>query len=192
MNMYVIAGCNGAGKTTASYSILPEMLECSEFVNSDEIAKELSTIPTKSVKFEATRIMLERMRSLIENGSDFAFETTLATKTFEAILNQAKEKGYKITLVFFWLDTPELAYRRVQDRVAQGGHDVPKDVVYRRYLSGMRNFSKIYMHIADYWMIINNSNNPFILVADGAKGTVLNTYVEDVFNKIIIDGTERN
>lgn len=192
MNMYVIAGCNGAGKTTASYSILPEMLECTEFINSDEIAKGLSPFQPKAVKFEATRIMLERMRNLIESGNDFAFETTLATKTFEAILKKAKERGYKITLVFFWLDTPELAYRRVQERVEMGGHDVPKDVVYRRYNTGMRYLSRIYMPIVDYWMIIDNSNNPFRLVADGAKEEVLNVYVEDVFNQIIADGKVRN
>lgn len=190
--MYVIAGCNGAGKTTASYSILPEMLECTEFINSDEIAKGLSPFQPKAVKFEATRIMLERMRMLIESGNDFAFETTLATKTFEAILKKAKERGYKITLVFFWLDTPELAYRRVQERVEMGGHDVPKDVVYRRYSTGMRYLSRIYMPIVDYWMIIDNSNNPFRLIADGAKEEVLNIYVEDVFNQIIADGKVRN
>ncbi len=192
MNMYVIAGCNGAGKTTASYSILPEMLECSEFINSDEIAKGLSPFQPKAVKFEATRIMLERMNALIESGNDFAFETTLATKTFEAILKRAKERGYKITLVFFWLDTPDLAYSRVQERVQLGGHDVPKDVVFRRYNTGMRYLSKIYIPIVDYWMIINNSNNPFKLIADGAKNGVLNVYDENVFNQIIIDGTVRN
>lgn len=192
MNMYVIAGCNGAGKTTASYSILPEMLDCTEFINSDEIAKGLSPFQPKAVKFEATRIMLERMRTLIELGSDFAFETTLATKTFEAILKRAKEKGYKITLVFFWLDTPELAYCRVQERVAHGGHDVPKDVVYRRYVMGTRYLSKIYIPMVDYWMIIDNSNNPFKLVADGAKNEIFNVYCESTFNKIVVDGKLRN
>lgn len=191
MNMYVIAGCNGAGKTTASYSILPEMLECTQFINSDEIAKELSA-QSKGIKFEATRIMLSRMYALIEEGSDFAFETTLATKTFKAIIKKAKDKGYKVTLVFFWLDTPELALRRVQERVEHGGHDVPKDVVYRRYVAGMRYLSQIYIPIADYWMIIDNSNNPFKLIADGAKEEVLNVYDDDVFNQIITDGKLRN
>ena len=189
--MYVIAGCNGAGKTTASYSILPEMLECTQFINSDEIAKELSA-QSRGIKFEATRIMLSRMYALIEEGSDFAFETTLATKTFKAIIKKAKDKGYKVTLVFFWLDTPELALRRVQERVEHGGHDVPKDVVYRRYVAGTRYLSQIYIPISDYWMIIDNSNNPFKLIAAGAKEEVLNVYDEDVFNQIITDGKLRN
>lgn len=192
MNMYVIAGCNGAGKTTASYSILPEMLDCTEFINSDEIAKGLSPFQPRAAQFEATRIMLERMDAVIANGNDFAFETTLATKTFEAIIKRAKQRGYKITLVYFWLDTPELAYRRVQERVEKGGHDVPKDVVYRRYLIGMRYLSDIYMKIVDYWMIINNSNNPFKLVADGTKTDILNVYDNEVFNQIVVDGTVRN
>ena len=92
--MYVIAGCNGAGKTTASYSILPEMLECTQFINSDEIAKELSS-QSRGIKFEATRIMLARMYALIEEGSDFAFETTLATKTFKAIIKRRRIKDIR-------------------------------------------------------------------------------------------------
>ena len=118
--------------------------------------------------------------------------TLVESKNCKAIIKKAKDKGYKVTLVFFWLDTPELALRRVQERVEHGGHDVPKDVVYRRYVAGMRYLSQIYIPIADYWMIIDNSNNPFKLIADGAKEEVLNIYDEDVFNQIIIDGNLRN
>lgn len=192
MNMYVIAGCNGAGKTTASYTVLPEMLDCKEFINSDEIAKGLSPFQPKTVKIEATRIMLNRMHDLIEAGADFAFETTLATKTFADILRKAKAKGYKVMLIFFWLDTPELAIQRVKQRVEMGGHDVPKDVIVRRYNNGVNYLSKIYIPISDYWMIIDNSNNPFKLIAEGIEDNQVKIYDEDVYAQIIKDGKTRN
>lgn len=192
MNMYVIAGCNGAGKTTASYTVLPEMLGCKEFINSDEIAKGLSPFQPKTVKIEATRIMLNRMHDLIEAGADFAFETTLATKTFADILRKAKAKGYKVTLIFFWLDTPELAIQRVKQRVEMGGHDVPKDVIVRRYNNGINYLSKIYIPISDYWMIIDNSNNPFKLIAEGVEDNQVKIYDKDVYAQIIKDGKMRN
>src|SRR6188768_1067898 len=101
-NLYIIAGCNGAGKTTASFTILPEILDCKEFVNADEIAKGLSPFQPESVAFEAGRIMLNRIRELLSSGNDFAFETTLSTRSYVAFLNEAKQKGFSIVLFFFW------------------------------------------------------------------------------------------
>ena len=108
-NLFVIAGCNGAGKTTASFTILPEILNCKEFVNADEIAKGISPFQPESVSFEAGRIMLGRIDDLLRENKSFAFETTLSTKSYKGKIIEAKQKGYKITLLFFWLKTIELA-----------------------------------------------------------------------------------
>ena len=120
-NLYVIAGCNGAGKTTASYAVLPEMLECKEFVNADEIAKGLSPFNPGSVAIEAGRLMLRRIHELIDHGVDFAFETTLATRSYASLIRTAQSKGYYVSLVYFWLNSPELAVGRVQMRWKREG-----------------------------------------------------------------------
>lgn len=137
----IIAGCNGAGKTTASYTILPEILDCKEFINADEIAKGLSPFQPEKVAFEAGRIMLNRINELLLNGRSFAFETTLATKSYKNKIIEAQEKGYQTTLLFFWLRTIELAKERVKTRVLEGGHDIPPKIIERRYLNGIRNLS---------------------------------------------------
>lgn len=168
-NLYVISGCNGAGKTTASYSVLPDMLNCKEFVNADEIAKGLSPFQPEKVAIEAGRIMLSRIKDLIDHNIDFAFETTLATKSYVRFIKDAQEKGYFVTLIYFWLNSPELAIERVKARVISGGHDIPVDVIRRRYYAGITNLSKLYLSICDFWMIINNSEPPFQIIAEGFK-----------------------
>ena len=121
-NLYIIAGCNGAGKTTASFTILPEILNCKEFVNADEIAKGLSPFQPEKVSFESGRIMLNRIQELFNNNENFAFETTLATKSYKQKIIEAKRNGYNTTLLFFWLKNSDLAKERVKTRVLEGGH----------------------------------------------------------------------
>ena len=123
--LYIIAGCNGAGKTTASYTVLPEMLDCREFVNADEIAKGLSPFNPESVAIDAGRLMLQRMDDLLIAGEDFAFETTLATRSYVKFIDQAHAMGYFVSLLFFWLPTPELAIVRVATRVSKGAAAMP-------------------------------------------------------------------
>ena len=120
----IIAGCNIAGKTTASFTILPEILDCKEFVNADEIAKGLSPFQPEKVAIEAGRIMLNRINELILENQNFAFETTLATRSFKKKIIEAKDKGYHVTMLFFWLESSELAKERVKTRVAEGGHNI--------------------------------------------------------------------
>ena len=112
--LYIIAGCNGAGKTTASFRILPELLNCKEFVNADQIASGISPFRPETVALEAGRIMLSRIHELIEKGDDFAFETTLATKSYLGYIEKARQKGYFVSLIFFWLESPALAIERVK------------------------------------------------------------------------------
>jgi predicted ABC-type ATPase len=148
-NLYIIAGCNGAGKTTASFTVLPEILECKEFVNADEIAKGLSPFQPEKVAFEAGRIMLNRIDELIKKEENFAFETTLSTKTYKQKIQFAKQNGYNTTLLFFWLQNTELAKERVKIRVNEGGHNIPKDVIERRYINGIKNLFDIYLELVD-------------------------------------------
>ncbi|MCD4734537.1 MAG: zeta toxin family protein [Bacteroidales bacterium] len=173
--LYIIAGCNGAGKTTASYTILPEILDCKEFVNADEIARGLSPFQPENAGIEAGRLMLKRIKVLYESGVNFAFETTLAPKSYVNLINMAKQNEYQITLVFFWLHSSDLAISRVKNRVNEGGHDIPKDVIIRRYKSGLSNFFKLYQPIIDNWIFINNSGEPYEVIAEGSYSNILIT-----------------
>ena len=174
-NLYIIAGCNGAGKTTASFTILPEILECKEFVNADEIAKGLSPFQPEKVAFEAGRIMLERINFLLKSNENFAIETTLATKSYKSKLLWAKEQGYVIKLLFFWLPTVEMAMERVAVRVSEGGHNIPNDVIARRYKRGIENLFKIYIPLCDDWLVFDNSQIDSEMIAKGnlTENTIL-------------------
>jgi len=165
-NLYIIAGCNGAGKTTASFTILPEILNCREFVNADEIARGLSPFQPEKVAIEAGRIMLKRINELLQNGKNFAFETTLATKSYKNTIIEAKKKNYNITLIFFWLQSVELAKDRVRTRVALGGHNIENDIIERRYKSGIKNLFDIYIPICDKVLIMDNSTGKPELIAN--------------------------
>lgn len=164
-NLYIIAGCNGAGKTTASYTILPEIIECKEFVNADEIAKGLSPFQPEMVSFESGRIMINRINDLLKENESFAFETTLSTRSHKNKILKAKEQGYTVTLLFFWLDNIELAKERVKIRVKEGGHHIPEDVIQRRYLKGIYNLFDIYLPIIDNVLIFDNSYGKHDLIA---------------------------
>lgn len=181
-NLYIISGCNGAGKTTASFTILPEILNCKEFVNADEIAKGLSPFQPEKVAFEAGRIMLHRINELLEINTIFAFETTLATKSYKSKVALAQKKGYKVILLFFWLQDVELAIERVKTRVTEGGHNIETDVIKRRYINGILNLFNIYLPIADEVMIFDNSfGKPELLAEKMLESNI------DVINEIKYD-----
>jgi predicted ABC-type ATPase len=156
--MYIISGCNGAGKTTASFTIFPDVLGCREFVNADNIAAGLSPFNPESVAVEAGRIMLHRIQELMADFVDFAIETTLATRSYVALVKKAQSMGYKVTLIYIWLNTPELALQRVAERVKNGGHNIPPNVVERRYYKGVWNLFHLFMPICDAWIVADNSD----------------------------------
>jgi len=155
-NLYIISGCNGAGKTTASFAVLPEILDCKEFVNADSIAAGLSPFNPESVAMEAGRLMLQRIDQLMSEQVDFAFETTLAARSYVQLIKSAKETGYRVTLLYFWLSSPAVAKERVARRVSMGGHNIPAGVIERRYFAGIRNLVNLYLSACDNWMVINN------------------------------------
>ncbi|MCR5191871.1 MAG: zeta toxin family protein [Bacteroidales bacterium] len=184
-NLYIIGGCNGAGKTTASYTILPEILDCREFVNSDEIARGLSPFNPNSMTLEAGKLMLRRIKELLGREESFAIETTLATRSYINLVRQAQAKNYVVTLVFFWLRTPELALQRIAERVKNGGHDIPPATARRRYIAGITNLFNIYIPEVNYWSIYDNSESPRIIIARGGKQLDSTIYEENVYNKLI-------
>jgi len=183
-NLYIISGCNGAGKTTASYTILPEILDCKEFVNADEIAKGLSPFQPEKVSFEAGRIMLNRIDELLQKEVDFAFETTLSAKSYASIVKKAQDQGYFVTLIFFWLNSVELAKQRVKIRVNEGGHNIPEDVIERRYIRGIKNFFKIYLNKCNNVMLFDNSNKLPVLILEKELNDEIQIIDSDLFNII--------
>ncbi|MGN7822618.1 zeta toxin family protein [Chitinophaga sp. 22536] len=169
-NLYIISGCNGAGKTTASYTILPEILHCREFVNADNIAAGLSPFNPESVAVEAGRLMLKRIHFLLEEKADFAFETTLATRSYQSLIKKAKSEGYQVTLLYFWLSSPELAKRRVASRVKKGGHHIPDQIIERRYYRGIHNLIHLYIPICDNWIVVKNEDAQPEEIGSGGNG----------------------
>ena len=182
--LYILSGCNGAGKTTASYALLPELLECSEFVNSDEFAKALSPFDPSAASVTASRYMLLKIRHLLERRADFSIETTLATRSLLGIVKEAKELGYTVTILYMWLSSPELAVERVRARVATGGHNIPEEVVRRRYASGLKYFFENYVPACDRWVLADNSAPPFTVVAEGG-GEKIQVRNEEKYRKIL-------
>ena len=182
-SLYIIAGPNGAGKTTASFTILPGLLRCKNFVNADEIARGISPFSPESVAVQAGRIMLHRIDELILQGVDFAIETTLATRSYVNLIKRAKKSGYKIFMLFFYLENPNQAILRVRQRVSEGGHDIPNEVIIRRYNLGIRNLIDLYIPICDNVTIYNNTNSPSNLIA--RKNGVLEVLDNCMWNQII-------
>ena len=183
-DLYIIAGCNGAGKTTASFTILPEILNCKEFVNADEIAKGLSPFQPEKVSIEAGRIMLERINDLLDSHVNFAFETTLATKSYKSKISLAHDKGYNVTLLFFWLRNVDLAIERVKTRVQEGGHYIETEVIKRRYVNGIRNLFEIYLPIADDVLIFDNSEGKHDLIAEKTMNSEIDILNVIKFNQL--------
>ena len=182
--LYIISGCNGAGKTTASYSLLPEMLDCSEFVNSDEFAKGLSPFDPSKASIQASRFMIMKIRYLLKRQQDFAIETTLATRTLLKTAKQAQSAGYTVTLLYFWLNSPDMAVERVRARVEAGGHNIPEETIRRRYSRGIYYFFNLYAPISERWILADNSQIPFRVIAEGSKDEIVNIKDHETYAKV--------
>jgi predicted ABC-type ATPase len=170
----IVAGINGAGKTTASFEILRDRMRFPCFVNADAIARGLNAFDVDEVALSAGKIMLERLRELADARKDFSFETTMAGKTYARWLESLRATGYEVYLFYCWLDSPELAVQRVAKRVAAGGHDVPDATVRQRYSRSIANFFDLYRPQADYWEVYDNS------VADARTLVAIGTTDDDL------------
>ena len=166
----VLGGINGAGKTTASRAVLQDVLKIPTFVNADAIARGLNGLNPEAESFRAGRLMLQEMARLVEDRADFAFETTLSARTYAGWLGKLRVLGYETYLFYYWLRSPEMAIRRVADRVQAGGHHVPDEDIRRRYARSVRNFVELYRPVADHWEVYDNTDGERRLLALGEYG----------------------
>lgn len=186
-NMIIIAGPNGAGKTTAAPALLQDVLQVDDFINADVIAQGLCGFQPEKEAIRAGRIMLNRINSLAKEKINFAFETTLASRTFINWIPTFKEQGYQIFLVFLWLKDVELAISRVKERVRIGGHSVPEETIRRRYSAGIKNFFNLYQPLLDHWKFYDNSIiSDLSLIASGNKSNIV------IENKVIWEQLQEN
>lgn len=171
----IISGPNGSGKSTAATTLLPPDMV---FVNADMIASTLTGKPGTPGDINAGRILVDRIQALEQNRQDFAFETTLATKMLTTRVRSWRDSGYEVNLVYFWLQSEELAVARVESRVRAGGHLVPEPTIRRRYQSGLRLLFQQYMPLVDTWRLFDNSEAHPRLIARGSHNAPIR--IEDV------------
>jgi predicted ABC-type ATPase len=169
-SIVILAGPNGAGKSTAAARMLGRGITVTTYVNADVVAQEIAPGDPERVAFEAGRRVLQQIERLIAQGASFGFETTLAGRTYVTWLRRAIAAGYELRLLYFWLPTPDLAVARVARRVEAGGHQIPEDVIRRRYAAGIRNFFSLYRGLARHWEMYDSSDIPPRLVAEGQFG----------------------
>jgi predicted ABC-type ATPase len=169
-DIVILGGPNGAGKTTAARVLLPEFFDLHPFLNADDFAREISPGNVESAALAAGRILIERMRALAREGKSFAFETTLSGKTLIPLLKACKADQWRISLYYFWLPSPEQSIARVANRVSQGGHHIPDDVIYRRFKTGLWNMRHLYLPLADNCEIYDNSDRERVLIAEKRDG----------------------
>jgi len=181
----LIAGCNGAGKSTLAPYLLRDAFGLTDYVNADTIAQGLSAFAPEKVALEAGRIMLKRLRDLARRGENFAFESTLASRFYAWWIAALKQQGYEFDLFFIWLRSPELAIRRVEERVKLGGHSIESETIRRRYKRGLKNFFQLYQPLTNSWTLYDNSavGNP-ILIADKQSDAALQIHDTVLWEKI--------
>lgn len=161
---YIIAGPNGAGKTTFAYEFLPIEAECLNFINADLIARGLSPFQPEKMAIEAGKLMIQRIEECVKNNESFAFETTFSGKGYERKIKKWKCQGYEIIIYFFKLPSVDLAIERVRFRVSQGGHNIPEDIIRRRFDKSWKNFQEVYKQLANSWSVFDTSGKlPVIL-----------------------------
>jgi predicted ABC-type ATPase len=170
--LVVLAGPNGAGKSTSARAILQDALQVDEFVNADTIAQGLSAFDPSTVSIAAGRIMLARLKTLAAARANFAFETTLASRTFAPWISRLVADGYEFHLVFLWLPSADSAVARVAERVRRGGHSVPETTVRRRFRAGLSNFFEIYQPLATSWQVVDSRGRISKSIARG-HGTAI-------------------
>ena len=186
-DVYIIAGPNGSGKTTFAKKFLPDYTKCLNFINSDLIAQGLSPFSPQISALKAGRLVLEQLRYFVEKKADFAFETTLSGKVYVNLFKELKKRGYRLHLYFLWIPSEELALRRINDRVADGGHSVPAQDVRRRFRRSIDNFFRLYRTLLDSWMLFDNSEPKPKLIAEEKDGK-LNITDRNLFGMIVKQG----
>ena len=160
--LYIIAGANGSGKTT--FAMTFAQLQNLKFINADEIAKEYDPNDIQKHKMKAGKKFFEELYIFLEKQESFIIETTLSGKYLIKIINKAKQKGFRVSLIYLFLETKTENIYRVKNRVLKGGHDVPTEDIVRRYYRSMKLFENTYKHLVDEWMLFFNGDDSFELV----------------------------
>jgi predicted ABC-type ATPase len=181
--VYVIAGSNGAGKTTFATEFLPDFVNCREFLNADLIAAGLSPFAPETQNIRAGRLLLTRIKELTAAKETFGFETTLSGRGAVRLFKKMRTDGYRVVLFFLWLPSPDMAVARVRTRVRQGGHNVPELVVRRRYGTGLSNFFQLYWPLSHIICLLDGSEFPQKRVAYEKEGR-LQVFDLPLFEKI--------
>jgi predicted ABC-type ATPase len=177
----IIAGPNGAGKSTLAPFLLRDTLGLMEYVNADTVALGLSAFHPEAVAFKAGRIMLKHLQEMAKQRVNFAFETTLATRSYARWIKELREEGYELHLYFLWLRSADVSVERVKERVLLGGHNVPEDDIRRRYQRGISNFFDFYQPLSQSWNVYDNSLHEPLLIAEGAISTSPVIYHQDLW-----------
>jgi predicted ABC-type ATPase len=160
----IIAGPNGAGKTTFAREFLPSEAACPEFVNADLIAAGIAPFAPEAAALRAGRLMLQELERHFSARTSFAFETMLAGRAYLRQIKQWQKAGYRVKLIFLRLESAEQAIERVAQRVKQGGHHIPEDVIRRRFAAGQGNFEKFYAPLVDAWALYDNAGPAPVLI----------------------------
>ncbi len=163
----VIAGPNGAGKTTFANEYLPNEAACLNFVNADLIAAALQPFQPEAAAVRAGRLMLEEIDGYVARGESFAFETTLSGRGYARRISRWREQAYYVRLIFLRLSDANTAVERVAQRVRHGGHDIPEDVIRRRFSAGLQNLDLLYKSVVDRWVLYDNSGPRVKLIESG-------------------------
>ena len=170
MELYIIAGPNGVGKTTFACTFLPKYADCKNFINADLIAQGMSPFSPEAAAVRAGRLVLSEIRFFSRRRETFTFETTLSGRSYLRLIRDLKKQGYKVHFFFLWVDTVGVALARVKERVLKGGHDVPQAVVHRRFGRSIRNFFVDYRVLADFWYLFDNTGTrPELIAVEKAK-----------------------
>jgi predicted ABC-type ATPase len=171
--LYLFGGCNGAGKTTFARAYLTaKFSKPLRFLNADEIARGLSPLSPERIALKAGKLLLSEIDHCLKHRETFGLESTLSGHAQANILKHAKSLGYRIEIVFLWIPSPQLAIRRIAQRVKKGGHHVPSEDVTRRYKRSLANFVKIYAPLADRWKVWNNADQPASLTLSSESATL--------------------
>ncbi len=182
-DLYIIGGPNGAGKTTTALRIFPR-LGVRAFINADIIAHGLSPLDVEGAAREAGRIMLAEMERHLARGDDFALETTLASRTLAPFVRRCQDAGYRFILIYVWLRDADLAVERVAKRVKSGGHNIPYEVIRRRYERGLKNFFDLYSPLADSWTVLDNTGETTLFVAQGGRELATDVLLLDTWQSM--------
>jgi predicted ABC-type ATPase len=155
--VYIIAGSNGAGKTSFAREFLPRYVRCTRFINPDLIAAGLSPFDPAAAAMEAGRLVLREIGRAMHTGLSFAFESTISGRTYLTLIRRARARGYRVHLFYLWIPSAELALARIRDRVESGGHDIPEADVKRRYARTLRNLLLSYRAEVNSLHLFDNS-----------------------------------